>query len=67
MRMDCPRCSGYMVHECFEDLWDDTGTLYFYGWRCPSCGEIIDPLILANRINKPEPTESKTRKRLVFR
>ena len=65
--MKCPRCESYMVHEPFEDLRDDTGALYFYGWRCLGCGEIIDPVILANRKNKPAPMESKTRKRLIFR
>jgi hypothetical protein len=65
--MNCPRCASYMVHEPFEDLRDDTGELYFYGWRCLGCGEIIDPVILANRKNKPAPIESKTRKRLIFR
>ena len=65
--MKCPRCASCMVHEPFEDLRDDTGALYFYGWRCLGCGEIIDPVILANRKNKPAPIESKTRKRLIFR
>jgi hypothetical protein len=65
--MRCPRCASCMVREPFEDLRDDTGALYFYGWRCLGCGEIIDPVILANRRNKPAPMESKTRKRLIFR
>jgi len=65
--MRCPRCASCMVNEPFEDLRDDTGALYFYGWRCLGCGEIIDPVILANRRNKPAPMESKTRKRLIFR
>jgi len=56
-----------MSHEPFEDLRDDTGVLHFYGWRCLGCGEIIDPVILANRKNRPDPFESKTRKRLIFR
>lgn len=57
-----------MAPESFQDLRDDTGLFRFDGWRCMVCGEIIDPLILANRKNKePHPIESKTRKRLVFR
>lgn len=65
--MTCPRCLAWMLEESFADVRDDTGAIHFSGWRCPSCGEIIDPLILSNRKNKPAPTESKTRKRLVFR
>jgi hypothetical protein len=56
-----------MAPETFEDLRDDTGDLSFHGWRCLFCGEIIDPIILANRRSKPAPMGSKTRKRLVFR
>lgn len=56
-----------MIRESFEDIRDDTGAMQFQGWRCPCCGEIIDPIILANRKNRPAPLESKTRKRLVFR
>ncbi len=64
----CPRCSGSMARESFLDLRDDTGAFCFDGWRCMVCGEIIDPLILANRkVKDPRPIESKTRKRLAFR
>ncbi|HEY4485711.1 MAG TPA: hypothetical protein VI702_05245 [Nitrospiria bacterium] len=55
------------MQESFQDIRDDTGHYSFFGWRCPSCGEIIDPLILANRKNTPSPLVSKTRKRLAFR
>ena len=65
--MKCPRCTGQMVYESFQDLRDDTGSLSFCGWRCLFCGEILDPIILSNRKNKPQPFESKTRKRLIFR
>lgn len=56
-----------MVSERFQDLHDDTGKMHFYGWRCLSCGEIIDPLILNNRSEKPSPFSSKNRKLLVYR
>jgi hypothetical protein len=65
--MKCPRCAGWMSHESFEDLRDDTGVLSFTGWRCLFCGEIIDPLILENRRSHRGPIQSKTRKRLIFR
>lgn len=38
----CHRCGGLMVHEkVFE--------LGAFDWRCVSCGERIDPVILAHR------------------
>jgi len=63
----CSRCDGVMAYESFEDLRDDTGAIHFDGWRCLTCGNIIDPLILENRKNKTGPIHSKTRKRLIFR
>ena len=37
-----------MVLECYLDLLDDTGQIGITGWRCTSCGEVIDPVILRN-------------------
>ena len=48
--MPCPRCSGLMVNDWFQDLLDDTGEIDFYGTRCVMCGEILDPVILMNRM-----------------
>ena len=42
----CPRCSGLMVQERFDDVW---GSLPFPGVRCLNCGEILDPLIREHR------------------
>jgi Zn ribbon nucleic-acid-binding protein len=39
----CPRCSGLMVAEWYQDLSDYTAQ------RCVQCGEIVDPVILQNR------------------
>ncbi len=61
--MDCPRCDGVMVRDAFEDMQDDTGTLSFYGWRCITCGEIVDPLILSNREGKHSPLIGRARKK----
>jgi hypothetical protein len=36
-----------MVSDVFEDLGDTF--IQFSGWRCISCGEIIDPVIESNR------------------
>ena len=40
-----------MVLEYYLDLHDDTGQIGITGLRCTSCGEVIDPVILLNRVN----------------
>jgi hypothetical protein len=40
-----------MVTEYYLDLQDDTGQIGITGLRCTSCGEVIDPVILRNRLN----------------
>lgn len=60
--MECPRCNGVMVRDVFEDLKDDTGSLYFRGWRCLICGEILDPVIEYNRGTHREPLLGRARK-----
>jgi hypothetical protein len=35
--------------ERFSDFCDQAGQYHFRGWRCLSCGEVLDPVILANR------------------
>jgi len=42
-----------MISEVFQDMHDDTGRICFYGYRCVICGEILDPVIMANRQNRP--------------
>lgn len=46
--MNCPRCSGKMVHEDFYGL-EDEYAWFYPGWRCVYCGEIVDTVILSNR------------------
>ena len=43
-----------MVLEHYMDLQDDTGQIGLTALRCTSCGEVIDPVILQNRVT-PEP------------
>ena len=45
--MNCNRCGGLMAYEKFYSLAED-----FFGWRCISCGEIVDQVILENRIRQ---------------
>ena len=40
-----------MVLEYYLDLLDDTGQIGIMGVRCTSCDEVIDPVILRNRLN----------------
>jgi hypothetical protein len=61
--MECQRCKGFMVEEVFEDVRDDTGVVCFPGWRCVSCGAILDPTILTNRAERPMPFAARARKR----
>jgi len=42
--MKCHRCEGVMVHQKFYGPHE-----HFWGWRCISCGEIVDQIILENR------------------
>ena len=46
------RCGGLMVTEYYMDLQDDTGQIGITSIRCCSCGEVIDPVILRNRLNQ---------------
>lgn len=51
--MSCRRCQGLMVFDRFLDVHGDTGHLWFRGWRCVACGNIVDPVILINRRRPP--------------
>ena len=45
--MRCNKCGGLMSYEKFYSEMDD-----FFGWRCIACGEIIDPVVLENRLKQ---------------
>jgi hypothetical protein len=40
----CGRCHGRMIPDTYPN-----GVQSFWEWKCMSCGEVIDPLILSNR------------------
>lgn len=42
--MRCHRCGGMMIYEKFYGHHE-----FFFGWKCISCGEIVDNVILDNR------------------
>ncbi len=45
--MKCYRCGGVMVYEKFCGISEE-----FFGWRCIFCGEIIDSVIVENRLEQ---------------
>ena len=47
--MQCDRCHGFMVPHHVHDLLDTTSTDHVQTWRCVSCGEVVDPVIMENR------------------
>ncbi len=63
--MHCGRCRGLMVADRFTDLLDETGQITFGGWRCVSCGEIVDPVIVTNRMRTHEPSSKPRHARLL--
>jgi len=57
--MKCLRCGGAMIDTKFYNP-DEC----FWGLKCVICGDIIDPLILTNRMSaNPEPDIYRPRKR----
>ncbi len=48
--MTCQRCHGLMVQDHLLDLEEAYGCLWIEGWRCVSCGDIVDPLIIRRRL-----------------
>ena len=47
--MGCRRCQGLMVPDLIDDLPEEWGLRGVSAWRCVVCGDIIDPVIVANR------------------
>jgi hypothetical protein len=43
----CDRCGGAMAYEKFYGSHE-----FFFGWRCINYGEIVDQVILENRLWK---------------
>jgi hypothetical protein len=40
----CLRCNGAVIYDKFYGPSEQ-----YWGWKCLICGEIVDPVILANR------------------
>lgn len=48
--MDCLRCEGMMVQDELIDLRESLEHMRIRAWRCVSCGNLVDPLILRHRM-----------------
>ncbi len=47
--MDCLRCQSLLIPEVFVDYGASGGAMSFLGYRCLSCGDILDTTILRHR------------------
>ena len=58
----CTRCGGFMVSHWCMNVNYDAGGMEILTKRCLQCGEVIDPVILENRLNpEREAMKKKTR------
>ncbi|MEE9232958.1 MAG: hypothetical protein V3U07_05845 [Nitrospirales bacterium] len=58
----CLRCGGFMVSHWCMNVNYDAGGMEILTQRCLQCGEVIDPVILENRLNpQREAMKKKTR------
>lgn len=48
--MECTRCDGLMVSNELIDMRESSIPMWMTGWRCVSCGNIVDPLIQRHRM-----------------
>lgn len=48
--MHCLRCDGFMVADNLVDIRESSIPMWMKGWRCVSCGNIVDPLIQKHRM-----------------
>jgi hypothetical protein len=48
--MQCTRCDGLMVTDNLIDMMESSIPMWMKGWRCVSCGNIVDPIIQKHRM-----------------
>ena len=48
--MQCARCDGLMVADNLIDMRESSIPMWMKGWRCVSCGNIVDPIIQRHRM-----------------
>jgi hypothetical protein len=50
--MRCTKCGGLMVADNLIDIKESGIPRWMKGWRCVSCGNIVDPLIQKHRMSQ---------------
>lgn len=55
----CVRCGGLMVSEFCMDLLNSAGELEIETLRCVQCGDVVDPVIIQNRLRQQEARSSR--------
>ncbi len=58
--MTCDRCNGLMVSERIDDLQGMSSDLCVDGYRCLLCGNLVDTVILENRLRSTDAVEPMT-------
>ena len=48
--MQCTKCNGLMVADNLIDIKETGIPIRMRGWRCVSCGDIVDPVIQQHRM-----------------
>ena len=48
--MQCTKCDGLMVADNLIDIMESSIPMWMKGWRCVSCGNIVDPIIQKHRM-----------------
>jgi len=59
--MECPRCAGLMMSYALAELSHFAQPGEVNCWRCLICGEILDPVIIANRQSRPSTRADRAR------
>lgn len=59
--MNCHRCQGLMYPVGPLDPLDTDGHKLICAWRCVACGDLVDPVIIHNRMRSRN--QRKTRQR----
>lgn len=53
--MGCRRCQSLLIPEVFGDYEASGNSMSFFGYRCLSCGDILDTTILRHRTGHLSP------------
>jgi hypothetical protein len=61
--MNCHRCHGLMCPVDFLVMASENGHDHIRAWRCVGCGEIIDLVIVQNRIRLKDKGVARRQKR----